>query len=358
LTPESGLRIPDWRSEEIDANKLYNQEINLRILVTGGAGFIGSNFVSYVLSRHSEHKVTVLDAMTYASNPDTIKKFRKNRNFSFIKGDINNKSHAARAVRGMDWVVHFAAESHVDRSILGPDAFIQTNVLGTHNMLEAARKEGIKKFLHISTDEVYGSIKSGKSKEGDKLDPTSPYSSSKASSDLVALSYFKTFGMPVVITRSSNNFGPYQHPEKFIPLFITRAMEGGELPLYGDGKNVRNWIYVEDNCAGVYTALTKGVPGEVYNIGGNVEEPNIKVAKIIVKHLGKNEGLIKFVKDRLAHDRRYALDSGKLKKLGWKPKYSFDEALEKTVEWYRENDAWWKKLKGKAFKTYFKKAYK
>jgi dTDP-glucose 4,6-dehydratase len=224
-------------------------------------------------------------------------------------------------------------------------------------MLEAARKNSVKKFLHISTDEVYGSIKSGKSKEGDMLDATSPYSSSKASADLIALSYFKTYGMPVVITRSSNNFGPYQHPEKFIPLFITRAIEDGELPLYGDGKNVRNWIYVEDNCAGVDAVLHKGKNGEVYNIGGSVEEPNIKLAKIIVKALGKSESLIKFVKDRPAHDRRYALDSAKLKTLGWKPKYTFDAALEKTIKWYSDNTAWWKKLKGENFKKYYKKAY-
>lgn len=329
----------------------------MKILVTGGAGFIGSNYVSFVLENHPDYQVTVLDAMTYASNPDTIKEFKKRKNFRFIKGDINNKKQAEAACRNMDYVVNFAAETHVDRSILGPDAFVKTNVLGTHNILEAAKKAGVKKFLHISTDEVYGSIKAGKSKEGDMLDPTSPYSSSKAAADLLALSYYKTYGFPVVITRSSNNFGPYQHPEKFIPLFITRAIEDGELPLYGDGKNVRNWIHVDDNCAGVDTVLHSGKAGEVYNIGGNVEEPNIKVAKIIVKALGKSEGIIKLVKDRLAHDRRYALDSSKLKKLGWKPKYGFDEALEKTITWYKNNEAWWKKLKNSKFNKYFKKAY-
>lgn len=330
----------------------------MNILITGGAGFIGSNFTEYMLSAHPDYKITVLDAMTYASNPDTVAKFRKNANFRFIRGDINNKKQCEAAARGMDYVVNFAAETHVDRSILGPEAFMKTNILGTHNMLEAARKSGVKRFLHISTDEVYGSVKSGKSREGDMLAPTSPYSSSKAAADLVALSYNKTFGFPVIITRSSNNFGPYQHPEKFIPLFITRAIEGGDLPLYGDGKNVRNWIYVEDNCAGVDAALHKGLPGEIYNIGGNVEEPNIKVAKTIVAALGKSRDTIKFVKDRLAHDRRYALDSSKLKKLGWKPKYSFEEALEKTIRWYEDNDAWWKKLKGREFKKYYKKAYK
>jgi len=329
----------------------------VKILITGGAGFIGSNFVNYMLSAHPGYKITVLDAMTYASNPGTIAEFKKNKNFKFVKGDINNKKQADAAARGMDFIVNFAAETHVDRSISGPEAFVKTNVLGTHNMLEAARKSGIKMFLHISTDEVYGSIKSGKSKEGDPLDPTSPYSSSKAAADLVALSYYKTFGFPVVITRSSNNFGPYQHPEKFIPLFITRAIEGGDLPLYGDGKNVRNWIHVEDNCSGIDAVLHKGKPGEVYNIGGNTEEPNIKVAKIIAHALGKSEGIIKFVKDRPAHDRRYALDSAKLKKLGWRPKYSFDEALEKTIQWYKDNEKWWKKLKNVNFDKYYKSNY-
>jgi dTDP-glucose 4,6-dehydratase len=329
----------------------------LKILITGGAGFIGSNFTEYLLSERGHYKITVLDAMTYASNPDTIIKFRKDRNFKFIKGDIRNPETAGRAVRGQDFIVNFAAETHVDRSITGPDVFVETNVRGAQNLLEAARKYGVKRFLHISTDEVYGSIRHGRSRENDRLDPTSPYSSSKAAADLVALSYYKTYGLPVIITRSSNNFGPFQHPEKFIPLFITRAIEGGELPLYGDGRNVRNWIYVEDNCAGIDAALHKGSPGEVYNIGGNVEEPNIKVARVIVNALGRSESSIRLVKDRPAHDRRYALDSAKLKKLGWKPKYTFERALEKTIQWYRDNEKWWKKLKGKAFDKYYKKWY-
>jgi dTDP-glucose 4,6-dehydratase len=237
---------------------------------------------------------------------------------------------------------------------MGPEAFIETNVKGTFNMLEAARHEGVKKFLHISTDEVYGSIKKGKSKEGDILDPTSPYSSSKAAADLIALSYYKTFGLPVVITRSSNNFGPFQHPEKFMPLFITRAIEGLELPLYGDGKNVRNWIYVEDNCSGLDVVLHKGKNGEVYNVGGDVEEPNIKVAKCIIEALCEKESLLKFVKDRTAHDRRYALDSSKLKKLGWKPAFKFEQALALTIMWYANNDKWWMSLKNKKFSTYYK----
>jgi dTDP-glucose 4,6-dehydratase len=329
----------------------------LKLLVTGGAGFIGSNFVEYMLKKYKNYKITVFDILTYASNPETIKKFGTNKNFSFIKGDICDMKAVKAAVKGQDMIVHFAAESHVDRSILGPEAFIETNVKGTFNMLEAARLEGVKKFLHISTDEVYGSIKKGRSKEGDMIDPTSPYSSSKASADLIALSYFKTFNMPVVITRSSNNFGPYQHPEKFMPLFITSTIENKTLPLYGDGKNVRNWIYVEDNCAGLDIVLHKGKNGEVYNVGGDVEEPNIKVAKCIVESLCRDMSLIKFVKDRVAHDRRYALDSAKLKKLGWKPKYKFVDALGLTIRWYANNDKWWLGMKDRKFDKYYKSNY-
>ena len=329
----------------------------MKALITGGAGFIGSNFTEYMLKKHPDYKLTVFDAMTYASNPETINKFRKNKNFKFIKGDICDFKAVTAAVKGQDMIVHFAAESHVDRSIAGPEVFIETNVKGTFNMLEASRLSGVNKFLHISTDEVYGSIKKGRSKEGDILDPTSPYSSSKASADLIALSYYKTFGLPVVITRSSNNFGPYQHPEKFMPLFITRAIEGERLPLYGDGKNVRNWIYVEDNCSGLDAVLHKGKNGEIYNVGGDVEEPNIKVAKCIVEALCRDEKLIKFVKDRTAHDRRYALDSAKLKKLGWKPKYGFEEALGLTIQWYANNDKWWLRMKDKKFDKYLRSNY-
>lgn len=330
----------------------------MKILVTGGAGFIGSNFVEYMMKKHPGYKITVFDKMTYASNPDTIAKFKKKKSFRFIKGDICNKAQAEKAVNGQDWVVNFAAESHVDRSISGPEIFIDTNVKGAFNMLEASRKAGIKRFLQISTDEVYGSVKNGKSKEGDLLDPTSPYSSSKASADLIALAYYKTYGMNVVISRSSNNYGPYQHPEKFIPLFITRTIEGNELPLYGNGKNVRNWIYVEDNCSGLDTILHSGEAGEIYNVGGDVEEPNIKLARYIIDALCQSNSLIKHVKDRPAHDKRYALDSKKLKKIGWKPEHSFKDGLRKTITWYANNTDWWMDLKGEAFKNYYKKNYK
>ena len=330
----------------------------MRILVTGGAGFIGSNFVEYMMSRHPSYSITVFDALTYASNPDTIKQFMKNRNFKFIKGDILDMPLLEKAIKGHDWIVHFAAETHVDRSILGPEAFIETNIKGTFNLLEASRKAGVKKFLHISTDEVYGSVARGRSRESDPLDPTSPYSASKTSADLLAISYHKTFSLPVLITRSSNNFGPRQHPEKFIPLFITNAIELKPLPLYGDGKNVRNWIYVEDNCAGIDTVLHKGVPGEIYNIGGDTEEANLKVAKCILESFCVKESLIKHVKDRLAHDRRYALDSSKLKKLGWKPANTFEQGLALTIKWYANNTNWWLKLKEGAFREYYRKNYR
>ena len=330
----------------------------MKILITGGAGFIGSNFCSYMLEKYHGYKITVLDLMTYASNPDTVKKFSKNKNFSFIKGDIRNKKTVDDAVKGKDAVINFAAETHVDRSILDPSVFTETNIKGAENIFLACMKHKVKRVIQISTDEVYGSIKKGRSKEGDMIDPTSPYSSSKAAADLIALSYFKTFKLPVIITRSSNNFGPYQHPEKFVPLFITNAIEDKELPLYGDGKNVRNWIYVEDNCSGLDRVLHSGIPGEVYNIGGEVETSNIEVASVIVKALEKPESIIKFVKDRPAHDRRYALDSSKLKKLGWKCARPFPEALKLTLMWYSNNTSWWKKLKNKEFGAYYKKNYK
>ncbi len=330
----------------------------MRILVTGGAGFIGSNFVEYMMKKHPSYSMTVFDALTYASNPDTVKRFMKNRNFKFIKGDILDMPRVEKAIKGHDWVVHFAAETHVDRSILGPAAFIETNIKGTFNLLEASRKAGVKKFLQISTDEVYGSVARGRSRESDPLDPTSPYSASKTSADLLAISYHKTFSLPVLITRSSNNFGPRQHPEKFIPLFITNAIELKSLPLYGDGKNVRNWIYVEDNCAGIDTVLHKGVPGEIYNIGGDTEEANLKVAKCILESFCVRESLIKHVKDRLAHDRRYALDSSKLKKLGWKPANTFEQGLALTIKWYANNTNWWLRLKEGAFREYYRKNYR
>ncbi len=329
----------------------------MNILVTGGAGFIGSNFVRHMLKKEKKESITVLDSLTYASNPGAIKEFSKNKKFKFVKGDIRDARKVSSLMKRADVVVNFAAETHVDRSIMGPEIFTLTNVAGTTALLEAARKHGVKKFIQISTDEVYGSIKKGKAKENDGLNPTSPYSSSKASADLIALSYYKTFGLPVVVTRSSNNFGPYQHPEKFIPLFITNALENKKVPLYGSGRNIRNWIYVEDNCEALRLVIKKGRFGNVYNIGGRTEKKNIDIARIILSLAGADKGLLKKVKDRPAHDFRYALSSAKIIKLGWKPKYSFKQAMGATIKWYAENRAWWKKMKNREFSDYYRKWY-
>ncbi len=317
----------------------------MKILVTGGAGFIGSNYVRYVLKKHPSYRVINLDKITYAGNLDNLKELAGNKNYSFVKGDICDAKLASRIMKGVDLVVNFAAESHVDRSIDDPEAFIRTNYFGVYTLLEAARRAGVKRFLQISTDEVYGSRKTGSFKETDKLSPSSPYSSSKAAGDLLALSYFTTYGMPVIITRSSNNFGPFQYPEKLIPLFITNASEKLKVPVYGEGKNVRDWIYVEDNCAGVDLALHKGKPGEVYNLGGGNEKQNIYITKLILKLIDRPEALITHVKDRLGHDFRYSISSKKSQGLGFTPRYDFETAMEKTVQWYLENKWWWKKLK-------------
>ncbi|MCX7698286.1 MAG: dTDP-glucose 4,6-dehydratase [Candidatus Goldbacteria bacterium] len=330
----------------------------MKILITGGAGFIGINFVHYILANHINDLVIVLDILNYSSNPEEIQQLKKYRNFEFIRGDIRNYDLIDKVAKKINVIINFAAESHVDRSIMNPSAFFDTNVNGTINLLSVALKNKIDRFIQISTDEVYGSIIKGRSKEKDTLNPTSPYSSSKAAADLIAMSYYKTYGLPVIITRSSNNFGPYQHPEKFIPLFITNALDNQKLPLYGDGKNIRNWIYVEDNCRGIDLVLRKGKPGEIYNIGGDVEMKNIDIVKYILNILGKNEDLIQYVDDRPAHDRRYALDSGKIKKLGWKCRYNFEEALKKTIDWYIENKTWWQKRKNNLFKKYYNSWYK
>ncbi|MBP7792105.1 MAG: dTDP-glucose 4,6-dehydratase [Candidatus Goldbacteria bacterium] len=330
----------------------------MKILLTGGAGFIGINFINYVLTNHADYFITVFDAMDYSSNPEAIEQFKKFRNFDFIKGDIRDYAHVNKVMKKVNVVINFAAETHVDRSIMTPTIFFDTNVKGVVNLLNAALENKIDRFIQISTDEVYGSIDKGRSKETDVLNPTSPYSSSKAAADLIVLSYHKTFGLPAIITRSSNNFGPYQYPEKFMPLFITNAIQNQKLPLYGDGKNVRNWIYVEDNCRGIDIALHKGKPGGIYNIGGDVEIKNVEVVDCILNIMGKGTNLIQRVKDRPAHDKRYALDSGKIKKLGWKNEFNFKEALRKTIDWYVENKDWWHKRKSKSFKKYYDNWYK
>lgn len=312
----------------------------MRILVTGGAGFIGSNFIRHILGSPG-NEVVNLDKLTYAGNLENLKDVPKDKRYRFARGDVCDRRAVEKAMRGADAVVHFAAETHVDRSIEDAGDFVKTDVMGTYVMLEAARKLAVRKFVFIGTDEVYGSIEKGSFTEEDRLNPRNPYSASKAGADLLAMSYFVTYGLPVVVTRSSNNFGPYQHREKLIPRFITNAIRNERLPLYGDGRNVRDWLYVMDNCSGIETVMQKGKPGEIYNIAGGNERANIDITKLILKELGKPVSLIEYVKDRPGHDRRYALDARKVRKLGWKPKASFEEQLAQTVRWYRDNEWWW-----------------
>ncbi len=319
----------------------------MKLLVTGGAGFIGSNFIRHMLDVHPELEIINYDILTYAGNLNNLKGIDKQPRYTFIQGDICDPALVNATLKKfpVDAIVHFAAESHVDRSITDPSAFVKTNVLGTHTLLEAARKHSVPKFLHISTDETYGSIREGSFKETDILSPSSPYSASKAGSDLLALSYFTTFHLPVIVTRCTNNFGPYQFPEKLIPLFITNLLEGKKVPVYGSGKNVRDWIHVNDHCRAVEFLLENGVPGEVYNIGGGHEKTNLEITNKILELLGKNDSMVEYVTDRPGHDFRYSLDSSKLRKMGWKPRYSFDDALEETVDWYRQNAWWWQPLR-------------
>ncbi len=318
------------------------------LFITGGAGFIGSNFIRYVLNTHPDYRIINFDKLTYSGNLNNLKDVGESKNYRFIKSDICDKKSVDLSIKGCDFVVNFAAESHVDRSIKDSSAFIKTNVEGTRVLLDAAKKHKIKRFIHISTDECYGDVKKGLSKEDDNLLPNSPYAASKAAADLLCRSYFVTYKLPVVITRSSNNFGPYQYPEKVIPLFITNALEEKPLPLYGDGKNIRDWIYVVDNCSAIDFILHKGKPGQIYNIAGKNQTRNIKIAKEILSVLEKDKSFISFVKDRPGHDRRYALSSEKIESLGWKREYDFKKALSLTVEWYAANEWWWKPLKRRA----------
>jgi dTDP-glucose 4,6-dehydratase len=322
-----------------------------KILVTGGAGFIGSNFIRWVLrnqkpvTRNEKLKIINLDKLSYSGNLENLRDIEKDPRYRFVKGDICDKRLVFKLAGECDAIINFAAESHVDRSIKDATEFIKTNVFGTQVLLDAAKKYKIKRVIHISTDEVYGSVAKGSFNEKSQLGPNSPYAASKAAADLLARSYFVTHKLPVITVRSSNNFGPCQYPEKIIPLFITNALENKKVPLYADGKNIREWLYVGDNCDAINFVLNFGKTGEVYNIGSGNEMKNIDLTKKILNILGRDKSLIKFVKDRPGHDKRYALNTGKLARLGWKPKHSFESALKETVLWYKENTEWWKRLK-------------
>ena len=318
----------------------------MKQFITGGAGFIGSNYVRYILN-NTDDEVTVFDALTYAGNLSTMRDVENNSRYKFIKGNICDAVAVAGAMKDHDAVVHFAAESHVDRSIDGSEDFIHTNCFGTNTVIDAARKLDVSRVLHIGTDEVYGSVEVGSSLETDPLEPRSPYSASKAGSDLIALAYHHTHGTPVVVTRCTNNFGPYQYPEKAIPLFTTNLLDGKKIPLYGDGLNERDWLFVDDHCSGVYLVLTKGTLGEIYNIGAGNETPNRVLVNKLLEAFGVGEEMVQYVEDRKGHDRRYSVNIDKITKLGWKKERTLDEALAETVQWYRDNRWWWEPLKGK-----------
>jgi len=317
----------------------------MKILVTGGAGFIGSNFVHYLLREHPTHEIVVLDKLTYAGRKENLKDVWNK--VAFIRGDITVREDVAKAAVDCDFIVNFAAETHVDRSILQAGTFVLTDVLGVYNLLEVARESKTARFIQISTDEVYGHILKGSFKETDKLNPRNPYSASKAGGELLCRAYFETYHLPIIVTRSSNNYGAYQHPEKLIPKTIINAISDKPIPVYGTGKNVRDWLYVEDNCAAIDLVIQKGQPGETYNIGGRQELENIQVVKTILRLAEKPESLISYVTDRLGHDLRYSLDIEKITRLGWRPETSFEKGIEKTVQWYRANPEWWETINGK-----------
>ena len=333
----------------------------MNLLITGGSGFIGSNLVRLVLTERPDWRIVNLDRLTYAGNAENLADLEGNPRYRFVRGDIANGELVAELIRTerIDAIMHLAAESHVDRSILSPAIFIETNVRGTQVLLEAARELGVKRFLHVSTDEVYGSLgPTGLFTELTPLDPSSPYSASKAGSDLLALAYAHTFGMNVVVTRCSNNYGPFQFPEKLIPLMIANALRDKPLPVYGDGLNVRDWIHVEDHCRGLLAALEKGKAGQVYNFGASSERRNIEIVKGVLGLLGKPESLIEYVKDRPGHDRRYAIDATKAsRELGWAPRYRFEDALAATVTWYREHRGWWERILTGEYLRYYEKQY-
>jgi dTDP-glucose 4,6-dehydratase len=335
--------------------------VTTRILVTGGAGFIGCNFARHVAAARPEWEVVVLDKLTYAGRRENLADLEGRPGFSFVQGDIADKDAVAAVLPGCAYVVNFAAETHVDRSLYDAGSFIQTDVYGTFVLLEEARRSGeLKMFVQISTDEVYGSVESGSSRETDALMPRNPYAASKAGADRLAYSYFATYGLPVIVTRASNNYGPYQYPEKVIPLFVTHALDGIPLPLYGDGMNVRDWLHVDDHCRAIDLVLQRGVPGETYNIGGGNEVRNIDLTRRILSLVGRPESLIRPVADRPGHDRRYSLDCAKLRAMGWAPQVPFEEGLRWTVGWYQTHEAWWRPIKedSPAFRDHYQKHYK
>ena len=331
----------------------------MKILVTGGAGFIGSNFIRLVLDSHPGWNLVNLDCLTYCGNLENLKDVEKHKGYRFVHGDITDRERVNSLLsEGFDAVINFAAESHVDRSILDASPFIRTNIEGTLILLEGVQKYNVKRYIQVSTDEVYGSIEKGSFTELSKLDPGSPYSASKASADLLVLAYWNTYKAPVIITRCTNNYGPYQFPEKLIPLAISNVIEGKSIPVYGDGLNVRDWIYVEDHCRAILAVLEGGKLGEVYNIAGSSEKTNLDIVRTLLRLLGKKEDMMHFVTDRPGHDRRYSLDDSKVcRELGWKPVYDFDRAMEKTVDWYKQNESWWRRIRSGEYAKYYERMY-
>lgn len=333
-----------------------------KVLVTGGAGFIGGNFVQYLVEKYPTYDIYNLDALTYAGDLTKHRAIETKENYFFVRGDIVNQQEIIFLFEKerFDYVVHFAAESHVDRSIQNPSAFVQTNVLGTQVLLDAAKQVGITKFVHISTDEVYGELDFDSNAfftEETQLHPNSPYSASKASSDLLVMAYHQTYGLPMNITRCSNNYGPYQFPEKLIPLTISRLLKDEQVPIYGNGQNIRDWLHVLDHCRAIDIIMHKGIDGEIYNIGGHNEWSNLEVVQTIIRMLGKSDDLIKFVPDRLGHDKRYAIDPSKMEQFGWKPTYTFETGIAQTIQWYLNNKDWWEPIIGREYQHYFEKQY-
>jgi dTDP-glucose 4,6-dehydratase len=334
--------------------------MSMKILVTGGAGFIGSNFVCYILRQHADWEVVDLDNLTYAGNLENVGDVEGNRRYRFTKGDIADRELIHKLLgQDFDVIVNLAAESHVDRSISDPSPFVRTNVQGTQVLLEGAREHGVRLFLQVSTDEVYGSLgEQGKFTEESPLLPNSPYAASKAAADCLCRAYYHTYGSPVIITRCTNNYGPFQFPEKFIPLIITNALEGKEIPIYGDGLNVRDWVHVEDHCRALDLIIQQGKPGEVYNIGANNEKTNVVLVKHILDIMERPQSLMKFVTDRPGHDCRYALDTSKVEReLGWRPDISFEDGIKKTIRWYIENEPWWRRIKSGQYAEYYQRMY-